>query len=325
MVDQPSVKQQRSRARGTMTILSGATDSDEFISGGRSAVLIHVPTITSAALTFKVRVSADDDLTLLTDMSGTTVTIPTSTGAFTRMVPLLSGYYSFQIIADNAQGSDRTFYVTAVGDNATPVISDIEATIVSGSTLTANQGTQGSTASPWFVEPVGTASSGPLNPNAAVMADNIALPTTTEVGAVNQVYDGTNLDLMRSAVGAAATGVGVAGVALIPTNLAVTTPLVIASTAAEASHVIKGSAGTLYGFVAESTVTQFIQIYDSTTLPADAVVPFLTVAITANVPVAVQFGDLGIRCATGIVIGNSTTYLTKTIGAANTLFNVQYE
>ena len=143
----PNTNVQRSRAKGTVVIADGETDSTEFIMGGRSAVLIHVPTITSAALTFKVKVSAQDSLTVLTDKSGDTVTWATSTGAFTRLEPLLSGYYSFQIISDGAQGAERTFYVTAVGENATPVISDIEVNIEGATTVTANQGTKTATLS----------------------------------------------------------------------------------------------------------------------------------------------------------------------------------
>lgn len=113
---------------------------------------------------------------------------------------------------------------------------------------------------------------------------------------------------------------------LVPQNAATATPTVDVSTAAEDNRVVKASAGTLYGFTAASTTAQYIQIFNLTAVPASGagVVPFLTFPITANGTIAIDFGVYGIRCSTGIVIANSTTFLTYTDGGDDTLFNTQY-
>lgn len=94
----------------------------------------------------------------------------------------------------------------------------------------------------------------------------------------------------------------------------------------ENSRIIKASAGVVYGLDVYSSLgsAQWIQLHDSATLPADTAVPLWigTVATIANLQK--EFGIYGISFANGIVICNSTTGPTKTIGAANCFFQARY-
>ena len=103
------------------------------------------------------------------------------------------------------------------------------------------------------------------------------------------------------------------------------TPLNATSAAPEASRIVKASAGILYGLTVYSNgVAQWIQIHDAATVPADAAVPTLVFEISADTTRSIDFGRYGRRFTNGIVVCNSTTDTTKTIGAANCLFDAQY-
>jgi len=95
------------------------------------------------------------------------------------------------------------------------------------------------------------------------------------------------------------------------------------SAALEASIVAKAAAGTLYSVTGyNSGAAQFIQIHDAASLPVDTAVP----AVSFRVPAASNFAyeDDGRAMANGIVVCNSSTQPTKTIGAADCWFNVTY-
>ena len=110
----------------------------------------------------------------------------------------------------------------------------------------------------------------------------------------------------------------------VPQTSANTSPSVDVSAAAEASSVAKASAGTAYGFSANSSAAGYIQFHNATSLPANTTVPFLTYPIAANETIAYDFGVYGERFSTGIVIAYSTTQQTLTIGGAVMLANVRY-
>ncbi len=80
----------------------------------------------------------------------------------------------------------------------------------------------------------------------------------------------------------------------------------------------------LLGFtIYNSGAAQFIQLHDATTLPADTSVPVLPLPIGAAGILPAWWGTEGRYFPHGLVICNSSTVVTKTIGAADCWFDVQ--
>ena len=96
------------------------------------------------------------------------------------------------------------------------------------------------------------------------------------------------------------------------------------TTALATNLVVKASAGKLYGFYGYSSATQFIQVHNATSLPADTAVPDGVFPISANTPFSLWL-EHPEPYTTGIVICNSSTGPTKTIGSANTWITALYE
>jgi hypothetical protein len=95
------------------------------------------------------------------------------------------------------------------------------------------------------------------------------------------------------------------------------------SRAAANSLIVKPDAGLLYGITVSSTAAQFIQVFDATAVPAESSVPLLVFAVTA----ANQLGVAWIPPRgfnNGIVLCNSSTQHTKTIGTATCIFDAQF-
>lgn len=109
-------------------------------------------------------------------------------------------------------------------------------------------------------------------------------------------------------------------------NVSAAAPDNTTTTALAASLVVKAVAGTLYGLSGYNNlgVAQYLQVHDAASLPADASVPKVTFAIAANSNFSLDFGLRGRKFDTGIVVSNSTTLATKTIGAANCWIDAQY-
>lgn len=100
-----------------------------------------------------------------------------------------------------------------------------------------------------------------------------------------------------------------------------------ASTAYVASQVVKASTGFLVGLTGYNSknVGQFIQIHDSATLPADTAIPAAIVWVSPQSSFSLDLGTYGRNFVNGIVICNSSTGPTKTIGSADCWFDVQYK
>ena len=98
------------------------------------------------------------------------------------------------------------------------------------------------------------------------------------------------------------------------------------SQALEASRVAKSGAGTLYGFSGfnSKAAAQFILVFDAQTLPADGAIPVVIISAPASSNFSYDAGRWGRAASRGIVACNSSTSATKTLGAADCWFDVQY-
>lgn len=123
----------------------------------------------------------------------------------------------------------------------------------------------------------------------------------------------------QSLSAAMAAGLAAAPVATAPAIGAAAGAVRVSSTALEASHILKASAGTLISIIGYSAKAsaQFIQIHDSATLPADAAVPVVTFTVPATGNFSLDVPITGMPFTTGIVVCNSSTSSTKTIGSAD--------
>lgn len=83
----------------------------------------------------------------------------------------------------------------------------------------------------------------------------------------------------------------------------------------------------VYGFTAYNSLAsaQWIQIFDAQTVPADASVPLFVWNVPAHSGVGFGWQPNGRQFQTGLIVVNSTTETTKTIGAANCFFDVQWD
>lgn len=92
------------------------------------------------------------------------------------------------------------------------------------------------------------------------------------------------------------------------------------------SFVVKPTSGLLFGFTVTSTnaAAAFIQVFDLAAVPADATVPLFSFNVAAGNFVSASWVPYPRAFRNGIVLCNSSTQGTKTIGSADCLFDVQY-
>jgi hypothetical protein len=98
-------------------------------------------------------------------------------------------------------------------------------------------------------------------------------------------------------------------------------------TALAASGVIKASEGVLYGFsgINNKASAQYIQIFDSATVPADTGKPVFVLYVPAGSNFSFDAGHHGMTFASGISWSNSSTLATKTIGSADCWLTASYK
>ena len=95
-----------------------------------------------------------------------------------------------------------------------------------------------------------------------------------------------------------------------------------------ASGVIKAAAGTLQGLSGYNAKTseQYLQIFNSAAVPADGVAPAIVIKLLREATFSLELGELtGYTCSAGISWSNSSTRVTKTIGAADVWLNAAYK
>ena len=94
------------------------------------------------------------------------------------------------------------------------------------------------------------------------------------------------------------------------------------TTAYANSLVLKSSPGFLTSLVGYNSKTsaQFIQVFNATSVPADGTAPVYTFTVPASSNFSLDIPVAGARFTTGIVVTNSSTGPTKTIGAADCWF-----
>lgn len=88
------------------------------------------------------------------------------------------------------------------------------------------------------------------------------------------------------------------------------------------------SAGPCYltGFTVANTnaAAQFLQFHDSVAIPSNGAIPDLLFTLPASGDKTVSYTLPGVWFASGIVVCNSSTAATKTLGSADCFFAVQY-
>lgn len=94
----------------------------------------------------------------------------------------------------------------------------------------------------------------------------------------------------------------------------------------EVTRVVKSGAGVLFGFsgFSNAAAAQFIQVFDSQTLPVNTNVPVAILTVPAGSNFSLDFGNWGRAFSRGIILACSSTAATLTLGTATCWYDAQY-
>lgn len=97
------------------------------------------------------------------------------------------------------------------------------------------------------------------------------------------------------------------------------------STAYGNSILVKSGVAKCFGFQGyNSGAAQFVLVFDAKDVPSAGAIPVLVIPVAATSLFSGYFGSIGRSFDHGIVLANSSTGPTLTIGAADCWFDVQY-
>jgi hypothetical protein len=77
-------------------------------------------------------------------------------------------------------------------------------------------------------------------------------------------------------------------------------------------------------FTNTNAAARWLQLFNAIAVPADTAVPLLSIPVAIGAFVNIDLGVYGRFFSTGIVLCNSSTAATKTIGAADSFFDASY-
>lgn len=103
-------------------------------------------------------------------------------------------------------------------------------------------------------------------------------------------------------------------------------PLNVSSPALEASRIIKSGAGSLFGLTITNTNVgaQFYQLFNLQAIPANGAVPNNVIRVPGSSTTGVLYGIPPRFFNQGIIVCNSSTAATLTIGGADSFYDAQY-